>query len=72
MTEVDRLKPCPWCAGAAELHQPNPDRRGFVVRCRSCGVFTRLCRTAKAAAARWNALRCDVNPRWLEEVMRRG
>lgn len=44
--DSDRLKPCPFCGGAAEMHQAHdpdgPNDQGYYVECGKCGASTNL------------------------------
>lgn len=44
--DSDRLKPCPFCGGEAEMHQAHdpdgPNDQGYYVECGKCGASTNL------------------------------
>lgn len=44
--DSDRLKPCPFCGGEAEMHQSHdpdgPNDHGYYIACGKCGASTNL------------------------------
>ena len=52
---MDKLKPCPFCGGEAEVREAKYlGLKGFVVTCLKCGIETRLMAGKNQAVWLWN------------------
>ena len=63
--ENEKLKPCPFCGGEAEINRVNkstvlPQYKVYYCYCKQCGCATGACATEKLAAVAWNT-RKSVN-----------
>ena len=64
MNDLDKFKPCPWCATVDTLGI-SPDADGYRVECGYCDISGQPRSTVTAAVCAWNERTAPLAPRTL-------